>query len=398
MRIAFTTGRHLIRLLALLTVCFGTADLGAQNGEIRLTAATPLRLVPDARREPLTVIPAGGLVRVQGVEGEWIRVVFRDSSLGDRHGFIPLSAVASRRDRSEAQPPPATPDAAVRRSPAQKPLPLPTQPAPRATSVGPAEVFASAKDSVVTVRTSTGQGSGVVVGPAGAIVTNLHVIAGATKAAVALADGESFEVESVLALDREHDLALLRIKGSDLRVIPLGDSDSLVVGERVMAIGSPSGLELSLSDGIVSAVRDLGDGYKVVQTTAAISPGSSGGGLFNTRGELVGITTFKLRDAENLNFAIPANDVRRLLNMPASALSFAEANDRLGIKDQAGSRPTQGTDSRSTSVPQLEVKYQHTLGPTLLVRLFEEHRGEAHLGGRPMVSEVGDGFNRGGAW
>lgn len=158
------------------------------------------------------------------------------------------------------------------------------------------------------------QGTGFLVSKDGRIVTNYHVIKGASSAVVKLPDGAFYEVDGVMAFDKTRDLAIIKAHGQNFRVVSLGNSDRVQVGEGVVAIGSPLSLESTVSSGIVSGIRNIEDGGgKFLQITAPISPGSSGGPLFNMSGEVIGITTLYLKGGENLNFAIPINDAKRLL-------------------------------------------------------------------------------------
>jgi tetratricopeptide (TPR) repeat protein len=174
------------------------------------------------------------------------------------------------------------------------------------------QVYERVKDSVVVVMATdqagkpVGQGSGVVL-PSGNIVTNYHVVKAGTRLAVGQ-KGRAVPA-SLQASNPKKDLALLLAPG--LRATParLGQASQLKVGEKVYAVGAPEGLELSLSEGIVSQLR--GGPPPIIQTTVAISPGSSGGGLFNDLGELVGITTFYLRGGQSLNFALPVEWISR---------------------------------------------------------------------------------------
>ena len=126
----------------------------------------------------------------------------------------------------------------------------------------------------------------------------------------------------MLASDKDRDVAVIKAHGNDFRTLTLGDSDRLQVGEEVVAIGNPLSLESTVSNGIVSAIRTVEDeGGKFVQITAPISPGSSGGPLFNMAGEVVGITTSHIKGGENLNFAIPINDVKLMLGARFSKAS-----------------------------------------------------------------------------
>lgn len=159
---------------------------------------------------------------------------------------------------------------------------------------------------------ASGQGSGFFVTRGGKLVTNLHVIEGAASVVAKSANGAFYSVKGVLASDKEHDLAILKVAGNDFVPLSLGDSDSVQLGDKVVAIGSPLGLEQTVSEGLISAIRDL-DGSSVFQTTAPVSPGSSGGVLVNSKNEVIGVTTFQLNLGQNLNFAVPAKYISPLL-------------------------------------------------------------------------------------
>ena len=159
------------------------------------------------------------------------------------------------------------------------------------------------------------QGSGFIVDPEGILVTVHHVIAGATRAHVVLPNGAHLEVDGVLAADRRHDVALLRVTAPrDLQTVMLGDSDAMRRGDRVYVLGSPQGLELTATDGIVSApVRQSPSGRASLQITAPIFGGSSGGPVLSAQGEAIGIARSFHRDAQSLTFATPINVVKSLL-------------------------------------------------------------------------------------
>ena len=181
-----------------------------------------------------------------------------------------------------------------------------------------ADIVKSCVDAVVLVVVSdasgkeVGQGSGFIISPDGKIVTNYHVIERAHSAIVKLGNGAFFPVAGVLGTSEDDDLALIKVSGRNLPTLPLGDSESLSIGDRVIAIGSPLGLQNTVTDGIVSAVRDDNTGRKWIQTTAPASPGNSGGPLLNLAGEAMGVITFKYKEGENLNFAAPINTVKTL--------------------------------------------------------------------------------------
>lgn len=155
-----------------------------------------------------------------------------------------------------------------------------------------------------------GQGSGFIVSPDGLILTNAHVVADAAGVGVKLTDRREFEAR-VIGVDRRTDIAVLRIDAKDLPVVKIGDPAKLKVGEWVVAIGSPFGLENTVTSGIVSAKsRSLPDGTYVpfIQTDVAVNPGNSGGPLFNMRGEVVGINSqifSRTGGYMGLSFAIP---------------------------------------------------------------------------------------------
>ena len=159
------------------------------------------------------------------------------------------------------------------------------------------------------------QGSGFIVGRDGSIVTNYHVIRSGSSAIAKLPDGAFFVVDGVLAFDKARDIAIIKAHGENFRTVTLGDSDRIQVGEEVIAIGNPLSLESTVSSGIVSGIRTIeGEGGKFLQVTAPISPGSSGGPLFDETGEVIGITTLYIKGGENLNFAIPVNDAKHMLH------------------------------------------------------------------------------------
>jgi Do/DeqQ family serine protease len=169
-------------------------------------------------------------------------------------------------------------------------------------------------------RTEQTLGSGVIIDPAGQIVTNHHVIDDATSIRVQLADGRTTEAQ-VVGRDPDTDLALLKIDLPDLPSIRLGRSDTLRVGDVVLAIGNPIGLAQTVTQGIVSATgRDqlgIATFENFIQTDAPINPGNSGGALVNTRGELVGVNTAiiaKNLGVEGIGFSIPVNLVRGVVN------------------------------------------------------------------------------------
>ncbi|MDI1451255.1 trypsin-like peptidase domain-containing protein [Polyangium sp. 6x1] len=193
----------------------------------------------------------------------------------------------------------------------------------------PAELFRELSPSVVTIFVKKGEaqggGTGFLIDEAGVVVTNHHVIDGATSARIKFENGAGFDDIQVLVDNHEADLALLGIDlkkpleggaAPDAKSLDLGDSEKIVVGERAIAIGNPLGLEHTLTDGLVSA-RRLHEGRQWIQISVPISPGNSGGPLFNMRGEVIGINTAQFggafTGAQNLNLAVPVNELKRLV-------------------------------------------------------------------------------------
>lgn len=179
-------------------------------------------------------------------------------------------------------------------------------------------------EAVVQVRTPGGLGSGFILNEEGALITNFHVIEGETQISVEVyhhagprqLERKSYKKVRILALNRFQDLALLKIEDEGARKfkkVLIGSSDALNPGQRVFAIGSPLGLERTVTEGIISTKsRDI-EGNLYLQTTAQINPGNSGGPLFNLRGEVVGVTNMKLTFGEGLGFAIPSEMVKFFL-------------------------------------------------------------------------------------
>ena len=166
-----------------------------------------------------------------------------------------------------------------------------------------------------------GFGSGFFVGQH-QIATNFHVIEGTAKGtAKKVGKSAKFTIEGISATDKKNDLAILKVTAFGVESLPLGDSDTLKIGEPVYVAGNPKGLEGTFSDGIISSLRE-GDTQKRVQMTAPISPGSSGGPVLNRSGEVIGVSYMILEGGQNLNFAIPSNYLNALLKQVEPAKPF----------------------------------------------------------------------------
>jgi len=171
--------------------------------------------------------------------------------------------------------------------------------------------------SVVSVKATTAQGtsqgSGVIIDSKGYIVTNVHVVSGASSIRVATYSGKTYDVTEIIGYDSNADIAVMKIDAPSLKALGFGDSDALKVGEKVIAAGNPAGLSFTVTEGIVSAFRTY-NSIDYVQIDVPINPGNSGGPLINVKGEIVGINNFKVGEFESLGFAIASNEVSRISN------------------------------------------------------------------------------------
>jgi serine protease Do len=199
-------------------------------------------------------------------------------------------------------------------------------------SIGPAnaqnhevsQLVKTIGEAVVQVRTPGGLGSGFFINEDGYLITNFHVIEGETEISVEVyhqdkgqLDRVTYKQVKIIAINKFHDLALLHIEDRNapkFKYVSLGSSDPLNVGDSVFAIGSPLGLERTVTQGIISTKTRQLEGQLYLQTSAQINPGNSGGPLFNLAGEVVGVTNMKITFGEGLGFAIPVELVRNFLD------------------------------------------------------------------------------------
>lgn len=184
----------------------------------------------------------------------------------------------------------------------------------------PEQIYEKVNDAVVIVlaydanNKLINQGSGVVISNDGYIITNYHVMKNASKVNIVHND-LLFENAELIGGDEESDILFIKIPKNDLSVIKTPESDDVKIGQKVYAIGSPLGYENTISDGIVSGYRKF-DKINLIQITASISPGSSGGAVVNSKGELIGISTYTITEGQNINFAIPIEDIRKIEAKP----------------------------------------------------------------------------------
>jgi len=216
-----------------------------------------------------------------------------------------------------------------------------------ALALTPSQVYEQVKDSVVVVKAydqtgkPVGLGSGVML-PSGDVITNYHVVKAGVR--YTMGRGKQATPATVKGADEDKDLCLLTAPGLTAKPVRLGRAARLKVGEPVYAVGAPKGLELSLSEGIVSQLR--GGPPPIIQTTVAISPGSSGGGLFNADAELVGITTFYLKDAQSLNFALPVEWIVQVAGKKIRERPRVEAP----VAPAPGAKPKEDWENRALAL------------------------------------------------
>lgn len=177
------------------------------------------------------------------------------------------------------------------------------------------------------------------------IATNLHVVEGAARGyAKVVGEKTKYDIKGFTAIDERRDLIILKIAASRSPALSLGNSDAVQVGEPVYAVGNPQGLEGTFSQGIVSSIREVG-ADKLLQITAPISPGSSGGPVLDSKGEVIGISVATFKGGQNLNFAIPANYLKALIINEGSVqpLSVAKpSGDQASILGDLGGKSTEG--------------------------------------------------------
>lgn len=210
--------------------------------------------------------------------------------------------------------------------------------------------FASGAVFLIGVYNSKGElyatGSGFFTDEDGTAITNYHVIEDAASAKILTAEGETFEVELLLGCHKEKDIAIIKVKGENFKAVKLGDSSQIKNGQEIFCIGSPQGLDNTISEGLVSNVSREIEGRKYIQISAPISNGSSGGAVFTNKGEVIGITSAGLTNGQNLNLAIPINDiytVEQNVNKPLGEYFGKNQNGTGGEANNYGEAFYEGT-------------------------------------------------------
>ena len=227
---------------------------------------------------------------------------------------------------------------------------------PLAAQLTPREIAARARPAVVLVTALSegreiGQGSGFVVSADGRLVTNRHVIEGAQSLRVTLAGGEVYEHVFLVSEDAVRDLAILRIPATGLAALRFGDDRRAETGDPVYVMGNPRGLEGTFTDGLVSGKRTI-DGTELIQISAPISPGSSGGPVLNAAGEVIAIAAAMMEDAQNLNIAVAGHYATGMLAMNETPRPFEQVAAQLAPAPSFGGE--RDRDTRSPERGELE--------------------------------------------
>jgi serine protease Do len=203
----------------------------------------------------------------------------------------------------------------------------------------PKELARKYGEAVIMVSTPSGLGSGFIIHPDGYAITNAHVIQGETKIKCTVFEQRELDFRrreiqdvEIIAVNNQLDLALIKLKHPDNKPFPtvyVQGTEDLQAGQEVFAIGAPLGLERTLSQGVIATTQRNFEGMTYIQTTAQINPGNSGGPLFNTKGEVIGVTNMKIPFGEGLGFAIPARYVRDFIRN-RDAFAYDKSNPNSG--------------------------------------------------------------------
>ena len=287
-------------------------------------------------------------------------------------------SVAPKVTPPSVQPKPAKPQAD----------PPPVEPKSALTTREIAEI---ALDSTVHLGLIDGKGnswtgSGFVIHD-DQIATNYHVIDNMSIGGVKLVGKKDiYPVEAILDSDKDHDLAIIKVEGIDAPVLSLGDSDTVQIGDKVYVAGNPQGLEGSFSDGIISGIR--GDPDKFFQMTAPISQGSSGGPVFNERGEVIGVSFATSRNGQNLNFAIPVNYLKALMPTLPPPVTRPTVKHDSPSKISVGETVPLTLDLISSKAPQQVTIYYTTYDRNR--NELEQSNQRMRLGGQQSASSTWD--------
>lgn len=257
---------------------------------------------------------------------------------------------------------------------------------PQRTRMSTKEIVDRTKPAIVRITSQVGGqvgvGTGFIVSADGHIATNLHVIAGSSSLKVKLLDGTEHVVTRVIAADEKRDLAIIAIDATGLPTLNIGNSDEVNAGDRVIAIGNPLGfLDYTVSDGLISSIRPLDENVTLLQISAPISQGSSGGPLFNLYGEVIGVAvgiTDPKANGQNLNFGIPSNYLKPLIAFRGSGEDLQTFSKRYA--DKVPPTRERGKCGLRTTAPCHEVSALDSCTPQQVAGVYQAIQGAISLG------------------
>jgi hypothetical protein len=277
-----------------------------------------------------------------------------------------------------------------------------------------AEIAAKYSPSVVTIvaldqnNQPLALGSGFFINKSGDIATNHHILQGSAKAIIKTTREEKGEITEIVRDDPKLDLLVAKTSLTGKPALPLGDSDAVTVGEDIVAIGNPAGLEGTVSRGIISGIREA-EGMRFIQITAPISPGSSGGPVFNLSGMVIGVATAYVTGGQNLNFAMPVNYLKDLepVSLRLSALG-KRTTEVAGLKeggtlvDVVGLHKNIGSMYPNLTSVDFSIRNgcDHPIRNVSLFFVYRDHEGQiidysAESFAEPVLPRLAKRFNHG---
>lgn len=253
-------------------------------------------------------------------------------------------------------------------------------------------LFKEHVDSVVLIgsmyKKKNRLGTGFIVSDNGLIVTNAHLVKPSQKIIVKLHGAEIFHPAELISVDKKKDIALLKVDLKDLPAVRMGNSGGVQIGQRVVTIGNPLGLESSIADGLISSWRDFSEGFKMLQISVPLSEGSSGGPLFDLDGKVVGMTTSSSEKGQNLNFAVPVNDIKSFLSKTKYKSLFKARSSKNLAGASSGSEKSRDVPLSSDAL--LSTKKAQSSSPNFSSAPVSSSSAKSKSTGRLYIVKSGD--------
>lgn len=293
--------------------------------------------------KPCTKLPMMGESYEAETDGKWMWVRFEKPDKKDLSQAFEVVDISPMKEDKTANVQLSAPDESKTRLQSAD-TPRENAPGQSDSAKTPAQILDENRGAVAVIvaagDTSTKLGTGFFLRSSGLLLTNLHVIEDTELVGVKLPTrSDILWAKNARGFDSENDLAILEVEASGVGTVALGDSDDVRVGEPIVVVSNPEGLEQTVSNGLISGIRDL-DGRKLFQISAPISEGSSGGPVFNGRGEVIGIVVSSLQSGQNLNFAVPINYAKPLLQAPNKVPIAALPKRKIVFEDDSKSKMT----------------------------------------------------------